>query len=142
MTHFPPSQLDVIKLVALGMHNVEIASVLEIKPSAVHMRLRRAGRHAGIAGRLGLVAQACRWGQMQDLPLQSTADPSALLPHLDLLRCFTAGLTSKQIGRRLHLSRPGVDARTRRLRAAIGARNRAHAVLIAWQMRVPPEVGR
>jgi DNA-binding NarL/FixJ family response regulator len=51
----------------------------------------------------------------------------------DVLVGIAEGLTDDEIGARLHITRGTVRLYGRVLRAKLGARNRAHAVSIAYQ---------
>jgi DNA-binding CsgD family transcriptional regulator len=132
----------VIAGVALGESNAEIGARLGIALSTVGNRLHQAAELIGGSSRHGLVAQACSWGQLRYLPRQTAGRvvvPPDLMP---VLRCYAAGMTYAQAARKLGTNRHAVETATRKLRAVLGARDRAHAVLIAWQLRILPEVTR
>lgn len=50
----------------------------------------------------------------------------------DVLRHVAHGLQNADIGKRLHLSEDTVKSHLRRITAKLGARNRAHAVALAY----------
>lgn len=138
---FPPAQLQVIALTAQGLTNCEIATRLGVKPRTVKTRVGLALAASGARDRAGLVALACRAGQLQDVP-QQVAGPVVLSRRsLEVLAGIAAGLPNPLIAEGLWLSEDGVRSRVRRLLKVLGARDRAHAVLIAWQLRILPEAG-
>lgn len=135
---FPPAQLQVIALTAQGLTNCEIATRLGIKPRTVKTRVGLALAASGARDRTGLVVLACRAGQLQDVPRQ-TAGPVVLSREsAEVLAGIAAGLPNPVIAEGLWLSEDGVRSRVRRLLRDLGARDRAHAVLIAWQLRIWP----
>lgn len=142
LTRFPPSQLAVIALAAVGMSNLGIAEQLGVPLSSVHHRLDRALARAGVSTRAGLVATACRFGQLRDVPPQLIAKVTLTPGAAEVLAGIADGLTNKEIGRRLDRSEEAVKSRCKSLFAQLGATDRAHAVLIAWQLRILPEVTR
>lgn len=50
-----------------------------------------------------------------------------------VLRGMSQGKSNKEIGRELYLTEDTVKSHTRRLFRKLGARDRAHAVNIAWE---------
>lgn len=142
LTRFPPSQLAVIALAAQGLSNLAIADQLGIKLGAVHHRLDRALARTGVSTRAGLVAAACRFGQLQDLPPQLVGLVALTPGGAEVLAGIADGLTNKDIARRLGRSEEAVKSRCAAVYRRLGATDRAHAVLIAWQLRILPEVTR
>jgi DNA-binding NarL/FixJ family response regulator len=139
---FTPSQVAVVALVAQGMTNREAAANLGVPVTTVVNRLHCATLTSGMGTRAGLVARACRQGQLQSVPLQDAAPVDLPPALLDVLGLLAAGLTYREIGAVLFLSPDSIATRSQRLLRALGARDRAHAVLIAWQLRILPEVSR
>lgn len=142
LTRFPPSQLAVIALVAQGVPNPGIAERLRIPISSVHHRLNRAMARTEVSTRAGLVALACRWGQLQDVPLQLLGEVILTPGGTEVLAGIAAGLGNKQIAQQIGRSEAAVKSRCKALFAQLGASDRAHAVLIAWQLRILPEATR
>lgn len=140
LTRFQSSHLQVIALAAQGVPNREIAERTGLTFATVGDRLAAACRASGAASRSQLVAMACAWGQLQDLPVQNPGP--VVLPGklVAVLQGAAQGLSNQQIARRLGVSGHVVKGRTSALFRLLGARDRAHAVLIAWQLRVLPEV--
>ena len=56
--------------------------------------------------------------------------------HLEVLRLMADGLTDIQIGRELHIAVGTVANHTIAIYARLGARNRAHAVALAFRRRL------
>ena len=142
LTRFPPAQLAVIALAAQGCGNLEIAEQLHLSVAAVKGRFATAMRTTGAGSRAGLVIQACRWGQLQDLPRPDVRRLTLSTADLETLRDAAADLTCKQIASSRRITEDNAKDRCRALYRRLGATDRAHAVLIAWQLRILPEVPR
>lgn len=56
--------------------------------------------------------------------------------HLEVLRLMADGLTDIQIGHELHIAVGTVANHTMAIYARLGARNRAHAVALAFRLRM------
>lgn len=140
MTRFPPAQLRVIALAALGHRDLEIAEITRLKVGTVGDRLSAAMAASGAQSRSGLVVLACRWGQLQGIPVQRAQPVALSAKSAEALEGIAGDLPTKQIARRLGRSEAAIKDRCTVLYRQLGARNRAHAVLIAWQLRVLPEV--
>lgn len=139
LTRFPPAQLRVIALVALGLSNRQIADELGVKFGTVKDLIARSLANTGAGERAGLVALACRAGQLQHVPPQA-AGPVVLPAHLAaVLGGIADGLPNKLIARRLRRPESTVKTWVKVLLRLLGARDRAHAVLIGWQLRILPE---
>lgn len=142
LTRFPPAQLAVIALAAQGHGNLAIARELHLSVAGVKGRLKPAMQATGAGSRAGLVIQACRWGQLQDLPRPDVRGLVLSPPDLETLRDAAADLSCKQIASARRITEDAAKARCRALYRRLGARDRAHAVLIAWQLRILPEAQR
>ena len=59
----------------------------------------------------------------------------------DVLVMVARGLTHKQIGTRLNLTKATVDTYVHRIRQKVGAVNKAGLTRIAMQLRLLPEAG-
>ena len=142
LTRFPPAQLAVIALAAQGLNTAAIAEILDIRFDTVKDRFGHALRATGAGDRAGLVGIACRAGQLQDVPDQARG-PVTLTPQTTkVLGGVADGLTNRAISRRIGRKESTVKSHVAKLLRDLGASDRAHAVLIAWQLRILPEAGR
>jgi DNA-binding NarL/FixJ family response regulator len=137
---FSAQDLALVALVAKGLDDAGIAAKASRTPSAIRSHIKRLTKRYASGNRAGLVAQACRAGQ---LPTAGGTVSGPLPPRLvAVLVEVAAGRTNPEIAVRLHLSVDGVKSRIRELLAWLGASGRAHAVGIAHWAGLLPEVTR
>ena len=87
------------------------------------------------------IINAARWSELSEAtPARrvkrriKARDPEKLSErHLDVLRLMAEGLTDRQIGERLHIASSTVAGHTLAIYARLSARNRAHAVALAFR---------
>lgn len=139
LTRFPPSQLAVIALAAQGCTTRAIAADLGLSVPAVKRLLAAAMHASGAASRAGLTIRACRWGQLQDAPRQPVGRLVLSSEDQQTLGDIALDLSCGQIASRRGISEHAARSRCRSVYEQLGARDRAHAVLIAWQQRILPE---
>lgn len=142
LTRFPPSQLAVIALAAQGRTTRAIATELGLSVPAVKRRLAAAMHATGAGSRAGLVIQACRWGQLQAVPVQPVGRLVLSSEDRDTLEDIAADLSCPQIAHQHGITEGAARSRCRSVYEQLGARDRAHAVLVMWQQRILPEVAR
>lgn len=138
-TRLTPRQLQVVALIAQGLGNREIAERLGLPLGTVTSRIRSALGATGVGERAGLVAVACRAGQLQDVPRTLVGPVVLAEPFALVLAGIAEGLPNKAIAKRSYTPLETVKWRVRRILLVLGARDRAHAVLIAWQLRILPD---
>lgn len=127
-----PLDLLVIAGIARGVEDWVIAGRLGVDLEVVRGSVRHSCWVLGVARRHdALVAAALAAGLLSWLAPEPRM-PVVLPPQLaEVVPLLAAGLTDREIGVRLWLSRAGVRARVCRLLRLLGAVDRAHAVALA-----------
>jgi len=136
---FSPADLALVALIAEGHGNRAIAAQLDLPLGTLKRRIEQLTRRHHTCSRTGLVAVACRAGQ-----LGPAAEEPAVLPYRlrEILPGMAAGWSGPRIGRGLHLSAGAVKTREGQLFVLLGASGRANAVWLAWQAGLLPEATR
>lgn len=133
LTHLrglPPSprEMQVVRLVACGKTNGEIAAELGLEPPTVKSHLARIAVKFGTGDRAGIVGVAIRRGHMQ-VPVVGLT-PSGFDEDLfDVLVRIARGRTNREIAAELHLTPDAVKYRVKLLLAALGVHSREEAVV-------------
>lgn len=140
--HLTEAEHAVVALLAQGHTINEAVGLLNATRGSVKARLADAIRHNGGRDRAALVANCCRAGHLGGLPATGLR-PAGLPPRLaEVLALIAAGLPEAEAARSLFLSLEGLRSRRQALFVLLGARSRAHAVLIAYQAGLLPEATR
>lgn len=126
-----PRGQAVIDLVIVGTPLREMAAQLGVSKSTVDHELERMCREVGAVDRASLVDTLYRRGVIK-------VSPGGRVARLDsdlatMLELIAQGCSSAEIARRMETSLASVKYRVRRILAALGARDRAHAVAVGWQ---------
>jgi DNA-binding NarL/FixJ family response regulator len=139
-----PAELAVVALLAQGHTRTETATRLGMPPRTVRTHLDHAANHARTGHtQAGIIAAACRNGLLDHLPHKPRRLGRRPEHWNNTLTNLAAGLTDTQIAANLYLSVSAVRSRHKVLYRWLGAKDRAHAVLIAHQLGIlPPAVNR
>lgn len=120
-------EMQVVRLVARGRSNTEIATELSLSPLTVKQHMENIGTKLGTGNRAGIVGAAICGGH---LAIFVTGSPPAGFdePLFDVLVRIARGLTNSRIAAELVLSPDVVKTRVRRLLALLEVGSREEAV--------------
>lgn len=136
---FSPADLALVELIAKGLGNRDIAVKLGLTRDRVSATSGALILRHQCGDRAGLVAVACRNGQ---IPRRGRPRKALRWREADVLACVADGLTNQEAAARLFLSVDAVKSRVRLLLKQLGASNRANAVLLAHRAGLLPEAER
>lgn len=123
-----PREMQVVRLVARGLTNVQIAAELGLSPATVKTHMARIGAKFGTGDRGGIVGVAIRRGHMQVPVVRLT--PSGFDEDLfNVLVRIAQGRTNPEIAAELYLSRESVKYRVKVLFAVLGVSSREESVV-------------
>ncbi len=134
LRHLTDRERQILALVALGLSNAEVAKHLGRSPLTVKSHKSRIAEALGSCGESShSVAIGWARGYLSTVR-RPTAAPAPLTRREHQMLIYLAqGLSGPQIARRLGRSYDTVKTFVYRLLRKLGARNRAHAVLIGFQ---------
>jgi len=123
-----PREMQVVRLVARGRTNPEIATELDLAPATVKTHLARIGVKFGTGDRAGIVGTAIRRGYLR-VPVTGLTPPGFGEGLFDVLVRIARGLDNREISVELGLSYEAVKSRVSRLLAVLGVSSREEAVV-------------
>ena len=123
-----PREMQVVRLVACGRTNGEIAAELDLSPATVKTHMARIGAKFGTGDRGGIVGVAIRRGHMQ-VPVVGLTPAGFDEGLFNVLVRIAQGRTNPEIAAELHLSRESVKYRVKLLFAVLGVASREEAVV-------------
>lgn len=121
-------EMQVVRLVACGRTNPEIATELDLSPKAVKNHLAQVAAKLGTGDRAGIVGAAIRTGRLQ-VAVTGDVPPGFDKALFDVLVRIARGRTNPEIASELHLSFDAVKSRVRKLFAVFGVCSREEAVV-------------
>ncbi len=132
-----PRQSDLVRLVAQGMRNKEIAAALSLTEGTVKVYLSRLFAKLGVKGRFDLALHGLR--NVADV----SAAPSGIAERLSarerqIADLLPAGLNNREIARRLSISEGTVKVYLSRMFRKVGVSGRYELAVRSLRMR-PPE---
>ena len=134
-----PRESEALKLASIGKSYYQIARALGITENTVHTLLGRAFRKLGAVNMPHAVLLACRAGLLGEPPDVHLTEPPdvELSPALvRVLELVADGRTNEEIAQTLGRSRHTVITQVADARRRLGARDRAHAAVLAVEARL------
>lgn len=135
---FTPHQLEILKLVAQGYIDSEIAEQLRLRQSTVTLTLRRLMRQLDATSLADFRRKA---GAIDESPLRVTAAPNLTEREAHILHLLALGRTNQQIGDRLHLATGSVRNQLVQIYRKLGVRTRAKAAVRAIELGLNSRMG-
>lgn len=131
-----PRERRALHAITDGLSDAQLAEVLHVSRRTARAALDRLAAVLGTRERPGLVAAGYRCGLLAGPEVPPDGRGIVSRAEFEVLALTARGLTDEGIAARLGIDAGAVKSRQRRLRSALGARNRTHLVRRAVDLGV------